>query len=90
MGPMPEVKLKRGFVTIKPGNMLVLYSDGLIERQDRYGVPLEVERVKKLVIEHQNHPSEEIVNILIDSAYNFGGKSKWKDDVTVVVVKKHF
>lgn len=88
LGPLPEVKLKRGFAFLNPGSMLILYSDGLIERLNRFGIPYEMERLTKTVLEYQNLPAEELTNRIIDSAYNFGDKSKWKDDVTVVVIKR--
>jgi len=88
LGPLADVKLKRGFAYLKPNSVLVLYSDGLLERLNRYGVPFEIERLKKVVLEYQNLSAEKIVNIIIDSAYNFGNKSNWKDDVTVVVIKR--
>ena len=88
LGPMPDVKLKRGFAALTPGSNLILYSDGLIERMNRFGVPYEMERLTKTVLEFQHLPAEELVNLIIESAYNFGNRSKWKDDVTVVVVKR--
>jgi sigma-B regulation protein RsbU (phosphoserine phosphatase) len=88
LGPLPEVKLKRGFAILNPGNVLILYSDGILERQNRYGVPFEMERLKKFVLEYQHLSADELMNLIIKSVYNFGGKSKWMDDVTVVVVKR--
>lgn len=88
LGPLPEVKLKRGFAMMNPGDSLILYSDGILERQNRYGVPFEMERLKKLVIEYQQLAAEELMNLILKSVYNFGGKSKWKDDATIVVVKR--
>jgi len=88
LGPLSEVKLKRGFAFLKPNSVLVLYSDGLIERLNRFGVPFEIERLKKTVLEYQHLSAEEMVNIIIDSVYNFGSKTNWKDDVTVVVIKR--
>lgn len=89
LGPMPEVKLRRGFTYMNPGNVLVLFSDGLLERQNRFGVPFEIERVKQIVVDHQHRSAESIKSILIESALNFGDKSTWKDDVTVVVIKRN-
>ena len=88
LGPLPEVKLKRGFAMLNPGSFLILYSDGILERQNRYGVPFEMERLKKLVLEYQHLSADELMNLIIKTVYNFGGKSKWMDDVTVVVVKR--
>ncbi|MCI0495182.1 PP2C family protein-serine/threonine phosphatase [candidate division KSB1 bacterium] len=88
LGPLPEVKLKRGFAMLNPGNSLILYSDGILERQNRYGIPFEIERLKKFVLENQHLSADELMNLIIKTVYNFGGKSKWKDDATVVVVKR--
>ncbi len=66
LGPMPEVKLKRGFAFLNPGSVLILYSDGLIERLNRYGVPFEIERLTKTVLEYQHLSAEELVNLIID------------------------
>ncbi|MCU0643043.1 MAG: PP2C family protein-serine/threonine phosphatase [bacterium] len=88
LGPLPEVKLKRGFAMLNPGNSLILYSDGILERQNRYGIPFEMERLRKFVMENQHLSADELMNLIIKTVYNFGGKSKWKDDATVVVVKR--
>lgn len=88
LGPMPEVKLKRGFVTLNPGSTLILYSDGIIERLNRFGAPFEVERLTKIALKYQQLTAEELMNQIIDSVYNFGNKSKWLDDATVVVIKR--
>lgn len=88
LGPMPEVKLKRGFAFLDPGSVLILYSDGLIERLNRHGVPFEIERLTKTVLEYQHLSAEELTNLIIETAYNFGDRSSWKDDVTVVIIKR--
>lgn len=88
LGPLPEVKLKRGFAFLNPGSVLILYSDGLIERLNRLGDQFEMERMTKTVLEYQHLSAQELVSLVIDTAYNFGDKSKWIDDVTVVVVKR--
>ncbi len=88
LGPLPEVKLKRGFTTLHPGSVLILYSDGLIERLNRFGEPFELERLTKIALEYQQLSANELVNKIIDSAYQFGEQSRWLDDVTVVVVKR--
>jgi len=34
LGPLPEATYRRGFVTLRPGEVLVLYTDGVTERLD--------------------------------------------------------
>jgi len=88
LGPLPEVQLKRGFKEIEKGDILVFYTDGLIERQNQSGEQFGFERLKNIVKNIKNNSAAEIRDSVIKEAYNFGNKSKWLDDVTVVVIKK--
>ncbi|MBC8183778.1 serine/threonine-protein phosphatase [candidate division KSB1 bacterium] len=88
LGPLPNVKLQRGFAYLKPGSFLILFSDGLIERQNLSGEHFEISRVIEIMIKNQKLTAQELVEHIIDAAYIFGNQSKWKDDLTVVVVKR--
>jgi len=88
LGPLPEVQLKRGFNIMDKGDVLLLYSDGLIERQNSAGEPFEIERLKQLALEKKSLPACQILDAIIEEAYNFGDNEKWADDVTLVIIKK--
>ena len=88
LGPLPNVKLQRGFACLKPGSILVLFSDGLIERQNMSGEHFEISRLIEMIVKNQKLSAHELVEQIIDSAFIFGNQSKWKDDMTVVVVKR--
>lgn len=89
LGPLPEVKLKRGFAYMPPGSTLVLYTDGILERQSLDGEPFEIQRLQQLVKNNQHSTAEQLTNDIIDTVYNFGSQKRWLDDVTVVVVKRN-
>jgi len=89
LGPLPNVKLQRGFAYLNPGSFLVLFSDGLIERQNLSGEHFEISRLIEMVVKNQKLSAQELVEQIIDAAYIFGNQSKWKDDLTVVVVKRN-
>lgn len=89
LGPLPKIKLQRGFSYLKPGNFLVLFSDGLIERQNISGKYFEIKQLIKTLIKNKKLSAQELVEKIIDVAYIFGNQSKWKDDLTVVVVKRN-
>jgi len=88
LGPLPNVKLKRGFAFMPPDSVLVLYTDGVIERRNAFGEAFDKNRLKELIIKNQHYSAEKLVNEIIDAVYNFGNSGPWKDDVTVVVVKR--
>lgn len=89
LGPLAEVKLKRGFTRMLPGSILVLYSDGLPERQNSSGKMFGLKRLKEIVIKNQHLSSEDMSNKIIDEVHKYGNSSRWQDDATLVIVKRN-
>ena len=88
LGALPEISLHRSYTRIEPNSVLVLYSDGLFERENVKGELFEIKRLKKLVIENQSKDAEEILNLIFDKVFEFGNRRKWDDDSTLVVIKR--
>ncbi len=87
-GALPEVSIHQTYIYIKPGSVLVLYSDGIIERQNRHKEEYGLERLKEVVIKNQKKNAAEILNEIFNSAKKFGNSNKWEDDATVIVIKR--
>jgi len=88
LGPLPKVKLQRGFTNIPPGGVLVLYSDGIIERRNHFGEAFEKDRLQKMILDNLDLSAEKLVKEIINEVFNFGNHTPWDDDVTVVVIKR--
>lgn len=88
LGFMKDIDLQRSHIYMEPQSVLVIYSDGLFERQDGNEVQFGEENLKQLVIKNQNLSSKEIVDIIFKSAFEFGNNQNWEDDVTLVVIKR--
>ncbi len=94
LGPLPEASYERGFVIMKPGDMLVFYTDGICEtlgRDERTepGAPPEeygVERLLKVAREHLGRSSQEVADAIFASVEEFSGEAPADDDRTVMVV----
>jgi sigma-B regulation protein RsbU (phosphoserine phosphatase) len=94
LGPLPEASYERGFVIMKPGDMLVFYTDGICEtlgrdeRTDPDGQPEEygVERLLKVAREHLGRSSQEVADAIFASVEAFSGEAPADDDRTVMVV----
>ena len=91
LGPLPDASYERGFVIMKPGDMLVFYTDGIIETQGRdeqgrnlgeYGI----ERLLEVARERQGETAREVVEAIFASVESFGGNCQQEDDRTVMVV----
>lgn len=76
------VKLK-----LKKDDVLVFYSDGVVEAMNERNEEFGYERLEKLLCEVHRKNSEEIVKAILDNVVNHQGKANQIDDITVLVVK---
>jgi len=87
-GALPEIDLRRSYTHIYPNSVLVLFSDGILERENDKGEEFGEERLKRVVSENKEKEAEEILNLIFSAADKFGKEKKWGDDATVVVIKR--
>jgi sigma-B regulation protein RsbU (phosphoserine phosphatase) len=90
LGPLQGAVYKRSFANIRPGEILLMYTDGLVERE-RPGAPGEqfgIENVIALVQSLADKSAKEIVLALLEAVRDFGGGAPWADDVTIFVVRR--
>jgi sigma-B regulation protein RsbU (phosphoserine phosphatase) len=92
LGPLAEVTYQRGFAALSPGDLCVLFTDGIIEAPaaghgpevEEYGI----ERLTEVVREHRLESAEEIVQAVFRAVEGFCGTEELNDDRTVVVIKR--
>jgi hypothetical protein len=89
IGPLPEVRFKRGFAHVDRGATLVLTTDGLMERRNSAGEFFGEERLQRLFREHLHLPPEDLVEHAFRMVKDFGGGGPFEDDATLVVVRRH-
>jgi serine phosphatase RsbU (regulator of sigma subunit) len=71
----------------KPGDIMVLYTDGITEAKDGKGDEFGYDRLAKVVQDaHELSPSN-IQNTLINQLYEFSGTRNINDDYTTMIVK---
>jgi sigma-B regulation protein RsbU (phosphoserine phosphatase) len=88
IGPLPEARFRRGFARLHPGEVLLLCTDGILERRDAGGEFFGLDRVKAIVREGQAGSAQAILDRLFEAAAAWGGSRIWEDDATIVVVKR--
>ncbi len=88
IGPLPEVEFRRGFAHIEPGALLVLCTDGILERRNAEGEFFGEDGLKAVVRAHQQAPAEEILERVFEATLVHGRRRPWEDDATLVVVKR--
>ena len=74
-------------VTVGPGDILFLFTDGIVEtmdpRKEQYGL----ERCADLIRKHRDRPSKEICEILRKEVDEFSQHAPQQDDLTMIVAK---
>ena len=88
LGALQDIELQRFYQKIPKDSILVLYTDGILERQNKKGEYYEIERLKKLVVQNKDKDAKDILNSIFESSHEFGKKIKWQDDATVMVIKR--
>jgi sigma-B regulation protein RsbU (phosphoserine phosphatase) len=88
LGPLADAAYERGFVLVEPGDLLVLYTDGVIEARPRGGrEEYGVDRMIEVVRRHRLKPAQEIMEAVFADVSRFSGGGSASDDRTVVVVR---
>lgn len=90
LGPLPAASYERGMVDVEPGDLLVVFTDGITEalrdgdslRAEEYGT----ERLLALVREHQGASANEVVDAVFESVEAWTAGTPPLDDRTVVAV----
>ena len=88
LGPIADTTFRRGFAFLDVGDVLVLYTDGLVEREDPKGEPFGNDRLIELVKRERQEKAFTIIERLFIDVYRFGANEKWRDDATALIVKR--
>ncbi len=88
-GALPEINIQRGHAYMKPGSLLVLFSDGITERKNGNKNDFDINGLKKIIQEHFDKPPDRLLDIIFDVLYVYGGGKDWDDDATVVIIRKN-
>lgn len=74
-------------VTIEPGEIVLLFTDGITETCSPAGEMFGEPRLLELVKEHRNRSAGELVEIIFEAASDFRESENSRDDETVIVLK---
>ncbi|MEE8368243.1 MAG: PP2C family protein-serine/threonine phosphatase, partial [Thermoanaerobaculia bacterium] len=94
LGPIPNATYERGFVSLGPGELIIMYTDGILEARRPDSGPEEAmeeefgrERLLAAVRAHRHKSSADIVAAVFESVETFCGVASQADDRTVLIVK---
>jgi len=87
IGPLPEARFRRGIAYLEIGDLLVLTTDGILERRGDGGEFFGQAGVEAAVRDRGSSAAE-VLERVFAAAAEFGDGAPWDDDATIVVVKR--
>lgn len=88
LGPFPGESFRVENTLVGPGDMVLIFTDGLSEARDGEGNMYTEERVKNFLKEHHARSAKEFADLLMADVKAFEGQAGSFDDKTLVVVKR--
>ena len=90
LGPTPNAKFETDSINFYNGDVLVIYSDGVVEaandKFDFYGD----DRLRQIVLDTVNLTPKEIAATILEDVIKFStNESRYQDDKTIVVIKRN-
>jgi sigma-B regulation protein RsbU (phosphoserine phosphatase) len=74
-------------VQLKPGDLILLYTDGITEATNEKEEMFEEERLLKLLKDNQEISAQNLSQKIVDDVLSFQGTQPQGDDITLVLVK---
>ncbi|MBI4482696.1 MAG: SpoIIE family protein phosphatase [Acidobacteria bacterium] len=87
LGCFPRSQYAEQRIQLLPGDVLALYTDGIVEsfsrRREEFGIP----QLAELVVQHRGRPAREILGEVQTAVRQFVEPAPQQDDLTLVILK---
>jgi sigma-B regulation protein RsbU (phosphoserine phosphatase) len=88
VGAFPFSRYEEKEIELRAGDMLVGYTDGVVEPENPYGEQFGEDRLKDLLVKYIEHPAEEIIARVMEAVEQWTASSELQDDMTMLVVRR--
>ena len=89
LGYMPQTKLGDPVsVTLEPGDVLGLISDGIYEYENEVGMQFGQQGVINILDNNPDASAQDLVDLIMSAARQHGGDAPQADDITIVLARR--
>jgi sigma-B regulation protein RsbU (phosphoserine phosphatase) len=74
--------------TIAPGELLLLYTDGVVEIVNEAGEEFGIERLDQVMRRCRDLPAPAMIEEIVRETQEFSGLSSFQDDFTLVIIRR--
>jgi sigma-B regulation protein RsbU (phosphoserine phosphatase) len=87
IGLTEEYQVRAETITLSPGDILLLYTDGVTEATNTDNEPFGTDRLAAVVQENSGLPAQELVRAIRQSLQTFSAEKSQADDITLLACK---
>jgi sigma-B regulation protein RsbU (phosphoserine phosphatase) len=87
IGALSDAKYTQESVQMAPGDILVLYTDGVTEAENAQLEMFDLEPLKKVILASRTLSSKDIIQEILNAVRTFSGDQPQSDDLTLMVIR---
>jgi sigma-B regulation protein RsbU (phosphoserine phosphatase) len=87
VGIFPDAEFEQETIELQAGNVLLAYTDGIVESVNEYGEEFGEQRLVTLVQDHRNQSADEIQKVIVTRVLEWAYEEERDDDMTLIVAK---
>jgi len=88
VGAFPTAIYEEKTISLEKGDILVAYTDGIVEPENVYGEMFGEDRLKDLVVKYSRADSAELIARTMEAVKQWTGAGELQDDMTMVVARR--
>jgi sigma-B regulation protein RsbU (phosphoserine phosphatase) len=89
LGSVQNIELEEARVNFLPDDLLVLYTDGIVDANSPNGKFFTIERLLESISRHCSLDPHSLCDLLFEQVVSFQGEASQYDDMTLLVVKMY-
>ena len=86
LGLMSDISYEQNVITLSPGDVLLLYTDGVTEAMNERGEEFGMERLRRIFTDAHSNSSREVNRAIFEAVHAFTGAIPQSDDITCLTL----
>ncbi|MEE9270938.1 MAG: GAF domain-containing SpoIIE family protein phosphatase [Candidatus Krumholzibacteria bacterium] len=88
LGVVDNFPFEEDTIPFRPGDLLVIFSDGITEAWDTADTQFGEDRLAELLKANRDTPADELIDRIVETVGKHAGTAPQADDLTLVVIKR--
>lgn len=88
LGMIEDFDFEEETISVEPGDLIVMCSDGIAEAMNADENPFGEERLSAILTQPDHHSPQDIIRKTLEAAKEFTGNTPQSDDMTIVVIRR--